>query len=224
MSMTPAGWYPDTNAPGNERFWDGAQWTEQSRPVAPAAPAEPVAPAAPAEAAAPTTASYPAQADAAAAYPAYPAQADAAAGYPAQAAAGYPDQQGAPGAYPQYQYQPVPATPRAPTALFATLAYYGSFAGAGLSLIAAIMFASPWRTDSLDAIRGIATTDMIFVILGFVVSIAATVLGFLAQKQAVTTGLGAVPAKRGFEFGIVGTFGGLLMMITVVPYISQILG
>lgn len=32
---TPAGWYPDTAAPGNERFWDGAQWTEQTRPVAP---------------------------------------------------------------------------------------------------------------------------------------------------------------------------------------------
>lgn len=31
---TPAGWYPDNTSPGNERYWDGSQWTEQSRPVA----------------------------------------------------------------------------------------------------------------------------------------------------------------------------------------------
>jgi hypothetical protein len=28
---TPAGWYPDNNAPGSERYWDGSQWTEQTR-------------------------------------------------------------------------------------------------------------------------------------------------------------------------------------------------
>jgi hypothetical protein len=31
---TPAGWYPDVNAPGTERYWDGAQWTAQARPMA----------------------------------------------------------------------------------------------------------------------------------------------------------------------------------------------
>lgn len=32
----PAGWYPDSTAPGQERYWDGSTWTEQFRPSAPA--------------------------------------------------------------------------------------------------------------------------------------------------------------------------------------------
>ncbi len=28
----PAGWYPDSE--GNQRYWDGAQWTEHSQPAA----------------------------------------------------------------------------------------------------------------------------------------------------------------------------------------------
>ena len=30
------GWYPDTNSPGNERYFDGTQWTDQVRPAVPA--------------------------------------------------------------------------------------------------------------------------------------------------------------------------------------------
>lgn len=33
----PAGWYPDTNAPGTERYFDGTYWTAESRPIAPVA-------------------------------------------------------------------------------------------------------------------------------------------------------------------------------------------
>ncbi|MGI5400145.1 DUF2510 domain-containing protein [Streptomyces sp. CA-135486] len=34
MSMTtPAGWYPDSNVPGTERWWDGTAWTAHTRPV-----------------------------------------------------------------------------------------------------------------------------------------------------------------------------------------------
>ncbi|KOG76995.1 DUF2510 domain-containing protein [Streptomyces griseus] len=41
---TPPGWYPDTGAPGLERWWDGTAWTAHTRPLA-AAPQAPPPPA-----------------------------------------------------------------------------------------------------------------------------------------------------------------------------------
>lgn len=40
---TPAGWYPDPDGSGGQRYWDGSTWTEHRAPAAPepAAPAEP---------------------------------------------------------------------------------------------------------------------------------------------------------------------------------------
>lgn len=35
----PAGWYPDQNALGTERYYDGTTWTTQTRPLTAAAPA-----------------------------------------------------------------------------------------------------------------------------------------------------------------------------------------
>ncbi|MGW3669497.1 phospholipid scramblase-related protein [Streptomyces sp. NPDC005141] len=32
-SNTPAGWYPDPNAPQTQRYWDGSQWTDQQAPA-----------------------------------------------------------------------------------------------------------------------------------------------------------------------------------------------
>lgn len=92
---TPAGWYEDGVTAGQERYWDGTQWTDQFRPILPPAPpAPPVVPAAPVEPAAPAAPEAPASA-----YPAYPAAAAASATppgtaypayQPAQAASGIP--------------------------------------------------------------------------------------------------------------------------------------
>ncbi len=35
---TPAGWYPDAERPGGERYWNGSSWTEDRRPAGQAAP------------------------------------------------------------------------------------------------------------------------------------------------------------------------------------------
>jgi len=41
---TPAGWYPDPNTPGQQRYWDGAAWTDNTAPGAGTAPGAPPAP------------------------------------------------------------------------------------------------------------------------------------------------------------------------------------
>lgn len=42
MSNTPPpGWYPDSQIPGQQRYWDGAQWTEHRAPTVAAAPTGP---------------------------------------------------------------------------------------------------------------------------------------------------------------------------------------
>lgn len=38
---TPAGWYPDPDGSGGQRYWDGNVWTEHRTPAAPQAPASP---------------------------------------------------------------------------------------------------------------------------------------------------------------------------------------
>jgi len=35
---TPPGWYPDSQSPGQQRYWDGMQWTEHTAPTGPSAP------------------------------------------------------------------------------------------------------------------------------------------------------------------------------------------
>jgi hypothetical protein len=43
---TPAGWYPDPDGSGGQRYWDGSEWTEHRSPATPE-PAEPQAAAEP---------------------------------------------------------------------------------------------------------------------------------------------------------------------------------
>src|SRR4051795_7806083 len=45
----PAGWYPDPDRPGEQRWWDGARWSQPSPPPQPESSA-PVAPSPNAEA------------------------------------------------------------------------------------------------------------------------------------------------------------------------------
>jgi uncharacterized RDD family membrane protein YckC len=40
-SSTPAGWYPDPNTPGQQRYWDGTTWTDNTAPGSGAPPAAP---------------------------------------------------------------------------------------------------------------------------------------------------------------------------------------
>ncbi|MFI7382217.1 DUF2510 domain-containing protein [Streptomyces sp. NPDC049813] len=72
-SQTPAGWYPDPgqvpDGPRTERWWDGARWTDQTRPAT-TPPPLPAQPAAPPVAAPPVTAPVP-QPPAPGMYPAY---------------------------------------------------------------------------------------------------------------------------------------------------------
>ena len=37
----PAGWYPDTTTPGQQRWWDGARWTSHTTPLAPTSAGHP---------------------------------------------------------------------------------------------------------------------------------------------------------------------------------------
>jgi hypothetical protein len=39
MSEAAAGWYPDPQVPGQQRYWDGTKWTDHVAPAAPSMPA-----------------------------------------------------------------------------------------------------------------------------------------------------------------------------------------
>jgi hypothetical protein len=54
---TPAGWYPDPDGSGGQRYWDGTVWTDQRAPAAPP-PVEPPPPVAPPPVEPPSTASF----------------------------------------------------------------------------------------------------------------------------------------------------------------------
>ena len=40
-AQTPPGWYPDSTNPGQQRYWDGSQWTDYTAPAAAGGPQAP---------------------------------------------------------------------------------------------------------------------------------------------------------------------------------------
>jgi hypothetical protein len=44
VSVPPAGWYPDPAGPNSQRWWDGVQWSQQTRPIVVAPPPPPPPP------------------------------------------------------------------------------------------------------------------------------------------------------------------------------------
>jgi Host cell surface-exposed lipoprotein/Protein of unknown function (DUF2510) len=46
---TPAGWYPDPQAQGQQRYWDGNAWTEHQAPLVQQQPTQPTQPTQPAQ-------------------------------------------------------------------------------------------------------------------------------------------------------------------------------
>ena len=44
MSTSAAGWYPDPETPGQQRYWDGSQWTANVAPGAAGSPGSPGSP------------------------------------------------------------------------------------------------------------------------------------------------------------------------------------
>jgi len=43
-TTTPAGWYPDSQDPSRQRYWDGTAWTDNYGPAVPGVPSPPVVP------------------------------------------------------------------------------------------------------------------------------------------------------------------------------------
>jgi hypothetical protein len=189
----PAGWYPDTTKPGQQRYWDGKAWTEHVAPLAPTAPAG-SGPAA-TTATTPTTAgpTTPTATPAAAATATAPTTPVAPAGAPTMQQPAVPGSYPPPGGYPPPGAAgvPMPGSPGSRTNALAIVSFVAGLiwiCGAG-SFIAVILghvsLSQIKRTQEKG--RGFAIAGLILGYIGVALTILAVVALAVGSKKASDT-------------------------------------
>ena len=160
---TPAGWYEDGVTVGQERYWDGTQWTDQFRPLPGAVPPEPVMPVEPVAPVVPVVEAAP--------------------------VAAVPPAEAAPAPYGEYPaYQPAAATPRTPGKGLSKGALIGIIVAAVVVVAAIIVLIVGASTNWFSGGGGSANSAQTAAYLATTRANAATVGATYSDQQLLDTG------------------------------------